>query len=492
MNKASLMRARLAAAQRERRLILDDDGDLVFSEDAKRGSTAFLQQRFNPVLGRPVDSVNWCIMWGIAVGKGETSYWRTQQQGEPLNDSMSDPTPVMIEASQKNDLEIFGSVRMNDTHDAFGKPHGRLDYPMKVDHPEWLIGDCTMETDISISEAGLYWSGLNYAVQQVREDRLWWIRNTAQQYDLDGVDLNFFRMPYYFKPGAEEDGISTMTEFLRDVRREIDEASLKRGRPLLLGARTPGTLQTCLVLGLDVETWIKEGLLDRLSIGGGYMPMTNPAEELVSLGHSHGVPVYPCINCGAPVQGTDLELRGAASNIFWAGADGIYLWNYQYRDVQMLGYGRPTDDAYSLLDQIGSEHALKYTNKSFCLEQRVGVASYARACHAAQIPIVISKNSIGKVLTIRIGDDVREADRVGKLGSATLKLGFESIEDEANVTAVLNGEVVGQAKADNDSVLIPTRASLVQQGDNDLRVEITGEGQQDVLLNAVSLDVEYT
>ena len=38
-------------------------------------------------------------------------------------------------------MEIFASIRMNDTHDAFGKPHGRLDYPLKLEHPEWLLGD---------------------------------------------------------------------------------------------------------------------------------------------------------------------------------------------------------------------------------------------------------------------------------------------------------------------------------------------------------------
>ena len=228
MTGRDLRNARREAAWRRRRIILDDDGDLVFSDDARRGPEPFLGQRFHPVLGRPVDSIAWCIMWGIAVGKGETTYWQTQQRGEPLNDAVADPTPVMEEAARSKGIEIVGSIRMNDTHDAFGKPHERLDYHLKLDHPEWLLGDESMRDDISATAAALYWSGLDYAVPQVREDRLWWIRNTAESYDLDGIDLNFFRMPYYFKPGAERDGIPIMTELVRTARRIVDEASARR------------------------------------------------------------------------------------------------------------------------------------------------------------------------------------------------------------------------------------------------------------------------
>ena len=80
-------------------------------------------------------------MWGIAVGKGQTSYWQTQQLGMPLNPAIADPTPVMTDAARRLGMEVFASIRMNDTHDAFGKPHGRLDYPLKLEHPEWLLGD---------------------------------------------------------------------------------------------------------------------------------------------------------------------------------------------------------------------------------------------------------------------------------------------------------------------------------------------------------------
>jgi len=491
MRKNDLLNARREAAHRKRRIILDDDGDLVFSDDARRGPKPFLHQRFMPVLGRPVDSVAWCIMWGIAVGKGETAYWRTQQCGEPLNDAIADPTPVMADAAREHGVEIFGSIRMNDTHDAFGKPHGRLDYHLKLDHPEWLLGDESMKTDIRTSASALYWSALDYGVSQVRDDRLWWIRNTAQNYDLDGIDLNFFRMPYYFRPGAERDGIPIMTELISTARRIVDEASVRRGRPLLLGVRTPGTVKTCMALGLDVETWLEEGLVDRLLIGGGYVPLTNPAEELVQLGHRHDVPVYPCINGGAPTQGTDAEMRAAASNILWAGADGIYLWNYQYRDVQKLGYGRPVDEAYGLLDEIGSAAALRYSDKSFSLEREVTVASYARACHPAQLPEEIAAGGPGSAFKLRVGDDVAAAHKVGRLADTTLRLQLDGLPHGADVVAELNGGDLGSEVGRDGAVGFDVPGSLVRPGDNQLRVRVGGPATGKVTLQAVSLDVGY-
>ena len=302
---------RRQAAWRRRRIILDDDGDLCYSEDAEKSVEAFLAQRFVPILETPVDSIAWCIMWAIAIGKGKTRYWETQQLGKPLNPVISDPTPVMAEAARSRQVELFGSLRMNDTHDSYGMPAGKLIYPLKVEHPEWLLGDESMKGPVFSSRAAAIWSGLDFAVPQVREDRLWWIRNTVEKYDVAGVDLNFFRMPWYFKTGREEEGMPLMTELIRSARKVLDRESERRGRPLLLGIRSPGTVAACRRIGIDIETWLKEGLVDRLLIGGGYVPFTNPAEELVQLGHRHQVPVYPCINCGTQMFGSDAAFRGS-------------------------------------------------------------------------------------------------------------------------------------------------------------------------------------
>ena len=52
--------------------------------------------------------------------------------------------------------------------------------------------------------------------------------------------------------------------------------------------------------------------------------------------------MYPCINCPAAAQLGEGNLRGAAANLWAQGADGLYLWNYQYIDDPLgsPGWGR--------------------------------------------------------------------------------------------------------------------------------------------------------
>ena len=508
-SEVQLQEARKKAAHRKRRVILDDDGDLCYSDDAKKSVKAFLQQRLNPVLELPVDSIAWCIMWGIAIGKGETRYWETQQQNKPLNLVISDPTPIMVEGAREHKIELFGSMRMNDTHDSYGMPAGKLIYPLKAQHPEWLIGDESQKGKVFSSMEAATWSGLDFAVPEVREDRLWWIRNSVEKYDLAGLDLNFFRMPWYFKPGKEEEGLPLMTGLIRSARKVVDQASESKGRPVLLGVRTPGTVATCRRIGLDIETWLKEGLIDRLLIGGGYTAFNNPAEELVELGHRYEVPVYPCINCGTRIYGSDAAFRGAASNILWAGADGIYLWNFQYRKAPRISYGRPTAESYEVLNHIGSGDKLRYQDKRFAVDYVQvtsvlgNVGPYSYASHQGQVPTKLEDHSASEI-RLRVGDDLATAESAGRLKQAELLLEIDRWSEGDILTASLNGDSlksrgikvapIDDTESENraSQARFSVSASQVQQGVNQLRVETTlRDRSSPITLRKVELDVRY-
>ena len=492
------------AVERRRRLILDDDGDLVYDPEAAKGAEAFAGLRIQPVLGTPVDSIAWCIMWGIAQGPGQTRYWETQQQNRPLNEAIHDPTPIMVEGIHRQGLEVFGSIRMNDTHDAFGMPEGRLVYPLKVAHPEWLLGERSQKGSPFTTLEAAMWSGLNFAIPEVREDRLWWVRHTAENYDLDGIDLNFFRMPWYFKPGEEEAGAPLMNDLIQGAHRIVRKVSESRHRPLLLGVRVPGTLQACNRIGLDVETWLKQGWVDRMLIGGGYTVFTNPAQELVKLGHSHDVPVYPCINCGLQVFGSDETMRGAAANIFSAGADGIYLWNYHYRKVPMLAYGRPVPEAYGLLEDIGSASSLQFRDKRFGVDYIQNIGPYAIASHPGQLPVELSRGNPGPAASVElpVGDDLEAAGASGRPVTVRLDLDVEGLNRGERIAGRLNGggltleagEPTGEDAPEGlERLGGPVQAARVRQGINRLEVWVDkGASRGDGLrLRGVWLTVTY-
>jgi hypothetical protein len=493
------LKARQKAAWRRRPLVLDDDGDLVYADETRKGSEAFLSLRMHDCRAVGVNSLAWCIMWGIAQKrKLAARYWKTQMNGVPFQDNMPDPTPVIARFCRENEIECFGSIRMNDCHDAFGYPFPKLVYPLKVEHPEMLIGDESQRGGSADGLAAAIWSGLDYAHKKVRDDRLWWIENTAQQYDLDGVDLNFFRMPWCFKPGEEENNTPLMTDFIRQARERLDAVSRQRRRPVLLGVRVPGTVETCNRIGLDIETWLRERLVDRLLTGGGYVCYSTPAEELVKLGHRFEVPVYPCINCPANYTLGGGNLRAAASNLWWAGADGIYLWNFQYIPAPgSLGYGRLSPDQYKKhLPEIADPQRLKYLDKSFAVNQRVW-EQYQRASAAAPLPVVLGgqEGEGAQAIPVHIGDDIPSALRAGKLRDVVLRIHSSgAVEGDALAVALNMAPSIVTKNSGDNQYRLPLQPRAVKQGANQFTITIAhrdASAKKPLAIKHINVDVRY-
>ncbi len=483
-----LLRARRQAAQRPRPLILDDDGDLVYDERALQGPEAFAKLRLTDLVDAGVDSLAWCIMWGIAKGSESSArYWQTQKEGMPFQPNMPDPTPVVEAFCRRHGIEVFGSIRMNDCHDAFGMPSPQLLYPLKAEHPEFLLGDQSQRGGVEAGLAAAMWSGLNYALPAVRKDRLWWIEHSATAYDLDGIDLNFFRMPWLFKTGEEADHILLMTEFMRRARQLVDATAARRQRPLLLGIRVADTVETCLRIGLDVESWLREGLIDRLLAGGGYASFCTPAAEMIALGHRYDVPVYPCINCpGTFDRGADRgfeALRGAAANFWQAGADGIYLWNYQYLDTPHIAYGQPYSEDYGHLADLANPARLAGLDKIFSINQRP-FEQYARASTSCPLPVELDQQQ--RHLALRIGDDVSRATTL----LLQIEVGNSVPGDELQIQ--LNDLILDGGEQRKGEWELERTALL--QGLNELSIAIRKRGAtaaEPLVLTAVRARVRY-
>ena len=65
------------------------------------------------------------------------------------------------------------------------------------------------------------------------------LREVAENYDYDGIEVDFARVPINFPPGHQWENGEHMTEFMRAVRSMTLEVEEKRGRPYLLAARIP-------------------------------------------------------------------------------------------------------------------------------------------------------------------------------------------------------------------------------------------------------------
>ena len=237
----------------------------------------------------------------------------------------TDDLDLVVREGHKHGLEVFASVRMNDGH--FMSATAGIEWcQLNRDHPEFnLDGPRTL---------------FDFGHPEIRDWRFGHIQELAQKWDVDGIELDFIRFPVYFKePAAEKAPL--MTELIGRMRSALDEAGQRRGRPILLAVRPLETLEASLAVGLDVGEWLRQGWIDLLIGGGGYMTMDAPIEQLVAAGHAAGCPVYPCLS----YPRSDAYLWGWAANTYPKGGDGLYLYNIFAPSTDLPVYRELSDPA---------------------------------------------------------------------------------------------------------------------------------------------------
>ncbi len=352
--RKTFVEARKQAAHKKRRIIMNNDGN-DFSgtkPHAPHTPQTFLTQRTTPLLGSHVDAVFYCTgVFNFYTHRSDETELlcgndTAARYAHELIQQGTDSLEVMTDFCHTHGLETFWSMRMNDTHDSGTKS---LLCQWKQDHPQYLVGRHGRKVPYGCNR----WSSVDYGIPQVRDKVFRILEDVCTRYDVDGVELDFFRHPVLFKPQMRGRPVTQvhcdqMTDLLRRVRRMTERVARERGRPLLIGIRVPDSVGYCKALGIDLTRWLEEDLIDIVT-GAGYFKL-EPWENLVALGKRYDVPVYACLvsrrimNGGEPEAGTAIKRwRGEAYNAWKAGIDGIYTFNrFNPRDPIFRELGDPT------------------------------------------------------------------------------------------------------------------------------------------------------
>jgi len=226
--------------------------------------------------------------------------------------------------THEHGLECFFSHRMNGGD---GDPNWAEDtgtyaddmdrayvIPLKRDNPDWLI-------EAPYTRNGLW----NYAVKGVRDYRLSVLREIAEDYNFDGIELDFARSCPVLPPGQGWLLRDAITDLVRRVRLMTLEVEERRGRSFLLAARVPENLMGCHFDGFDVETWSARQLVDMYALGcrnfgvdiAAFRRITagTPIKLYCALDDHHSSDGY----CAPPIE----ALRGVIANWHHQGADGV-------------------------------------------------------------------------------------------------------------------------------------------------------------------------
>lgn len=243
------MNDRKELAWRKRRILYNDDADEISRFDAPWTEQKFLESVIGVVENSQVDTLIWDIgeaghshfntdapgwaPFGDEIERFEWSRnWRIKETLRALFDAGVDPPASLLGAARAKGMEFFATIRVNDTHDSF-LPNYHCQW--KRNNPDKLIG--RKPEPYVFDRAGASWSGLDFAHPQCREFLFNFISDVCHRYDLDGLDLDFFRHPCTFKPGEEAKHVHVMNDYLRSIRSMIDQVGDARSRPLLLATR---------------------------------------------------------------------------------------------------------------------------------------------------------------------------------------------------------------------------------------------------------------
>ena len=504
---AEMARMRKKAKERRRRLIYNNDGNDM-SGQIHENPESFLAQRIIPALNTQVDSIFYCTGGtthydhDTKVGETSESMHERMNFKDPysvnrhanmrmLRRAGVDSLSLVTKRGHEAGVEVVWTHRINDIHDSFTDC---LLTHWKREHPQYMMGTPDDLKRYDISHPRYMWSTLDFEIPEVLEYLYRITEDVCQRYDVDGIEIDYFRHPLFFRPNldykpATPAQVEIMTGFQRRIREMAYREGNRRGRPILVATHVPMSKQTCLHVGIDLERWLRDDLLDVLVAGSGYQPLSMPTKKIAELGHAHGVPVYMNIsNSGMEQWGGRIEAwRAAASNVWQAGADGIHLFNWFPGD--------PNDPVFTTL---GDPQTLAGLDKVFgidnikeyfgCLEQGV--------VQSQTLPVEFGRSGKPREVNLPLGDDIAAAAKAGNLKKATLRVQYVSRTSDDKVELYLNGNIVEPESEDTKEGWVTYRPEPRQYllGDNAVSFRLTAArpGRKvPVSVRSIELDVDY-
>jgi hypothetical protein len=337
------------------------------------------------------------------------------------------------------------------------------------------------------------WSAVDYGQPEVRDRAFRFFEEVCKNYDIDGVELDFFRHPVYFKSNtrgqkANSEERAAMTDLVRRIRTMADKEGAKRGRPILIAVRAPDSVKFAQHIGLDIEKWMAEGLLDIYLPGGSFR--LNDWNYSVDLGHRYGIKVYPSLDdsrvtdpTANEMRDTDMAYRARAANAWAARPDGIYLYNFY-------------DPDYSLCHELGTSQQLEKLDKDY-----FGSARGVKNSSAGNLPLgpytnietLIPENpktvSPGKSATakLQMGETLNENSGT----TVKLRLQFKSPVDPKLLRVTFNGEAIDLVPAKGNWLESFISVPFVRKGRNEIEVSLADEAPKKIVWTDVMAEVRH-
>ena len=434
---------------------------------------------------------------------GDAWVWRYRENTKNLIAHDANPPKLAVEYAKKLGIKALPVVRMNDPHDQFYKYEVSA---FKLANPHLVIGHKTGYVDWEKGAQGhadpksldsRVWGLFDYAHQEVRDHKLAIIEEFITRWDNDGVSLDFERDPWLFVEEGKPENADLLTDLLRRVREVLDTTARARKRPQHLHVRVLPDVDLCYARGMDVKTWIEEGLVDAISPGCGYMTLTLDLAPWLALVAGKPCWIYPSNNHWKIGE----EVRAWAKLMYQRGAHGLYFFNWGHL---LYGFDQDTSPSserlgtvwydelhpcyYEALRQIGSVDSMAYLDSTYALEsvphevlEGLGGANERRyrGIDVIELPVELS---VGRhAIKLPFADDIEGARARGFSPAIALRLRIENYTAPDEFDVAINGKTLNPATRTTRAVFImandtwieyPVEPEMLDRGVNELRFDV--------------------
>jgi hypothetical protein len=488
--------AHIAAVNRRRRIYVNNDVGLPVEFGLAVSDWVYLQFDLFDEPGIQVDTIAWCFDEGNLAAYPSKVIPVLQYAGlqKWLREGI-DIIRVAVDETHKRRKEAFYVYRLNGVDWEDGKAWYLS--PLKKKYPEWLVG--------------YTW---NFAVPEVRTHKLAILRELAENYDFDGIDIDFSRRPPHLPVGHQWENREALTDFMRQVRRMFKDVAHKRGRPLLLAARLPETIAGCHYDGIDIEMWTREDLLDIIGVGGRSIGVGGRSIDLDIAGYrrvigDRNIKLMPSVDDfhatdGYRHQGIEFW-RGLYGNWWHQGIDGAQTFNFftQSKRAHLRFPQHPEADTppgqQQAFREIGDPQTMRFKDALYVLQRRYGHefgtdwGNFWYRNAQAPLPATLSADGVPSIQSLCVEDDVSANAR--RIAGIKLRVLLAGATPTDIIEAKFNGVLLNTQVVQEDNWRVfPLKPQHFAIGVNLVSIRLAKrapEAKGSVSIEKVEVPVDY-
>ncbi len=367
-----------------------------------------------------------------------------------------DPQELVANLAHRHGLKLYSRLEMN-----HGYPQSEkwmwLAFMGKFEkeHPEYLIPGTP---------------NVDFKHKEVRDYKLSVLRELAAS-GVDGVVVDLAVYPPFFEQPEPE----IMNEFMRDVRRMLDEEGTRQGKRLTLEASLPA--QHCDSFGLDWRTWLREGLVDVL------VPTSVPQrenryefdvrlEEFLRQRAIYGGKVYGSIDQSLRIFNHDEAPDGVRRHARGKGAPEIcaQILKYMREGADGVVFNEAVNTRFvrnsAFYSGLGDPANVMFADKNYLADPFDALP----VINPPKDAIRDDFHTMSMLSRIRVADDIAAAQAKGLSCEANLVLNCRRLNPGEMLVVYLNGSLVATLEGGSDGEEAVASGFGLPRGDTDLTV----------------------